>query len=98
MDDNGHESARFQRFGICLEMKGGASGMKPNNPAAARTRHIWRAARQQSGVPCAIPLAASGIGVRPAPPTAHTIPAKALPQSISFAHILPTLFQELAGN
>lgn len=24
--------------------------MKPNNPAVARTRHVWRAARQQSGV------------------------------------------------
>ena len=72
--------------------------MKPNNPAMARTRHVWRAARQQSGVSCAIPLAASGIGVRPAPPTAHTIPAKALPQSIIFAHILPTLFRELGGN
>ena len=78
--------------------------MKPNNPAMARTRHVWRAARQQSGVSCAIPLAASGIGVRPAPPTAHTIPAKALPTVYQFcphfAHTFPGTsgkLREIAG-
>lgn len=67
--------------------------MRPDNPAMARSRHVWRAVRQQSGVSCAIPIAASGIGVRPAPPTAHTIPAKALPTVYQFcphfAHTFP---------